>query len=459
MTSDKRLLILLITLGFCFNVVGQEYIVKDIQLKGNERTRDKIVLRELSFSIGDTISHERLEYHLNRSKYNLDNTLLFNFVSISYEINERVLIFSIQMDERWYIWPFPILILDDTNFSTWLKSKDFSRFDYGVYFQHDNFRGNRESLRLSAQTGYTQELGLVYSIPFINRKQTTGLISEIKYETNKQIAYTTDQNLRQFYRSENGDAIQNLNVGIGLEKRNHLYVKNLFAINYHWFTINDSLLRLNQDYLFRNAETLTFLSAYYRFVFDKRNYKIYPTRGVYVKAELIQNGLSVMNSALSVQKANLTLKQYSPLWKKLNLFTSLKLGWSSNKNESYLLSNVIGYSDMVRGYEFYVFNCQNMVIAKVQLNRPLFENKILKFGFIPIKQFNKVPVSAYFNAFADYGYGSSFMALNNSLQEQHLIGYGLSLDLVTYYNKLMRLEFAFNKFGESGIFLHFTTPI
>jgi len=39
-----------------------------------------------------------------------------------------------------------------------------------------------------------------------------------------------------------------------------------------------------------------------------------------------------------------------------------------------------------------------------------------------------------------------------------LWGKGLSLDYVTYYNKMIRLEFTINKLGEKGVFLHFSNP-
>ena len=41
---------------------------------------------------------------------------------------------------------------------------------------------------------------------------------------------------------------------------------------------------------------------------------------------------------------------------------------------------------------------------------------------------------------------------------EFLYGYGLGLDFVTYYDIVFRVEFSANKFGETGLFLHFNAP-
>ena len=46
----------------------------------------------------------------------------------------------------------------------------------------------------------------------------------------------------------------------------------------------------------------------------------------------------------------------------------------------------------------------------------------------------------------------------NTLSNQLLFGNGISLDYVTYYDKLIRIEFSINHLGEKGVFLHFSNP-
>jgi len=76
-----------------------------------------------------------------------------------------------------------------------------------------------------------------------------------------------------------------------------------------------------------------------------------------------------------------------------------------------------------------------------------------------MKQFNKSHFSIYATIFSDIGYTKNNTDyLNNSLTNSILWGRGFSIDYVTYYDKLLRIEFSINKLGEKGVFLHFSNP-
>src|SRR5688572_22553754 len=57
-------------------------VIREIKIVGNKITKDHIVLRELSFSIGDTLNSEEILKRAERSRSNLLNTSLFNFVTV-----------------------------------------------------------------------------------------------------------------------------------------------------------------------------------------------------------------------------------------------------------------------------------------------------------------------------------------------------------------------------------------
>ena len=46
----------------------------------------------------------------------------------------------------------------------------------------------------------------------------------------------------------------------------------------------------------------------------------------------------------------------------------------------------------------------------------------------------------------------------NNLTNTLLFGRGIGIDYITYYDKLLRIEYGINRLGEKGIFLHFTNP-
>src|SRR4051812_42840814 len=59
------------------------YIIRSISFTGNKQTKDFIMLRELVFHTGDTVSGAEFKRQSQRSQENLLNTALFNFVTIS----------------------------------------------------------------------------------------------------------------------------------------------------------------------------------------------------------------------------------------------------------------------------------------------------------------------------------------------------------------------------------------
>jgi hypothetical protein len=64
--------------------------------------------------------------------------------------------------------------------------------------------------------------------------------------------------------------------------------------------------------------------------------------------------------------------------------------------------------------------------------------------------------------FFDAGYVDTFQTWQsngNQLPGTFLTGKGIGLDLVTYYEKVFRIEYSWNKNNEGGFFLHFVAPI
>ena len=45
------------------------------------------------------------------------------------------------------------------------------------------------------------------------------------------------------------------------------------------------------------------------------------------------------------------------------------------------------------------------------------------------------------------------------LDNKFIFGTGIGLDFVTYYDKVLRLEYGINDMGETGLFIHFVAPI
>ena len=125
----------------------------------------------------------------------------------------------------------------------------------------------------------------------------------------------------------------------------------------------------------------------------------------------------------------------------------------------YMLAQGLGYDYHVRGYEDYVQDADHYALFKSNFKYQLM-NTMIVFKKIKDRRFDRIPVNLYLTLFADVGYTwKSENKFSNSLQETLLSGYGIGLDLHTYYDRIIRLEFAMNHLNEPGLYLHFTQPI
>ncbi|MCB0397121.1 MAG: hypothetical protein KDD36_10725 [Flavobacteriales bacterium] len=434
-----------------------------MKLEGNKVTKAQILLRELAFSEGDTILTTEWEVIKNTSRNNLLNTSLFNYVTIDTSmltnINMRVII---KVEERWYTWPMPIFELADRNFNVWWKSKDLSRTHYGFYLVRDNFRGRKESLSIRLRLGYSQQFSISYAIPYLNRKQKSGLRFAYSYTRSREVNVTSMNNEQVFFKDDTGYPRKHTSTDIVYSLRKGFYNQHAWMLRFNTYDISDTLAALNEHYLGEGNKHLSFFTATYLFKHDRRNFKPYPLAGYYIDFEIVKHGLGFFtNHTTDVLYATGTVKWFKTLAPRWYTGASFGAKLSSAKRQPYALQRGLGYGNAyVRSYELKVVDGQNFWLARANIKFALVRPMIKKFAFIPAEKFNKISFASYLNVFMDAGYLMDKPDYYpNPLQNTILTGLGLGLDLVTYYDKVMRLEYAVSRFGEAGFFVHFTAPI
>ena len=78
--------------------------VSAVLVLGNKVTRERVVLRELTFREGDTLAREGLVNAVRRSTENLLNTGLFNTVQlVPVPIGPAEVVVQVHLNERWYL--------------------------------------------------------------------------------------------------------------------------------------------------------------------------------------------------------------------------------------------------------------------------------------------------------------------------------------------------------------------
>ena len=128
----KKIIFLFI---FLSQVAQAQITVSTIILSGNAKTQDDIIIRELSFEKNVSYATGDLDKRIEKSKENLTNLKLFNFITINKAENKDSTEITIDVIEKWYIWPFPVFEISERNFNTWWKEfaannySDFSRLN------------------------------------------------------------------------------------------------------------------------------------------------------------------------------------------------------------------------------------------------------------------------------------------------------------------------------------------
>lgn len=419
-------------------------------------------MRELIFHKDDTLPVPVLNNAVERSRENLLNTSLFNFVNIEeHLVDSSHVTLLVKLAERWYIWPVPIFELVDRNFNEWWLTKDFNRINYGIYLSDQNFRGRKENLRLILRLGYSQRLGISYSIPYINRMQKNGLSFSVNFSRNHEIAYNIDDSKLVYYKNTDDQVRKEYSSNITFTHREGIYKSWSVGTEYNNFWVDTVIASLNNDYYNSGDNRLQALSLGYSYRDDHRDNRDYPLKGYIFDFNISKVGFKILEHEPDLMFASSSLRNYFDIGQGFNFSTFVKGRITSHGKIPYYFNQALGYgTNTLRGYEYYVINGQNYFLAKANLKYTLLRPRIIKLKFIPTEKFNTIPYAFYLNIFADAGYAQeNYYREVNPLANEWQYSYGAGIDYVTYYSLVMRLDFSINKFGEHGFFLHFTAPI
>jgi outer membrane protein assembly factor BamA len=456
--------ILILFLFTSFHIYAQDLnsvnIVSEIKIIGNKTTKPPIIIRELPFEIGDTLFSGNLTDIFERAQSNLFNTQLFNFITIQPVYFDSIHIsIYITVEERWYWWAAPIFELDEINFNTWWKDKDFDRLSYGAFVAKENFRGRKERIAMKVQLGYTEEIAFRYSVPYLNKKKTQGFGVGASYNRNHQINYGTTANNFNYYKSDENFVRESFVGQVSYDFRPKLYNLHRVQLDYNSVEVADSIVFYNENYLTEGNNNSEFLSFRYYLNRDKRNLKWYPTKGYFYSFQLKQDGFGFFDEGIKSFTTKIDYRKYIPLSSRFYFASSIRGKYSFTNAPYYLQEGLAFGSQVVRGYELYVINGDHYGLFKSQLRYQLL-NKVYRLNQVPLSKFNKIPFSIYVGAYFDAGYvGSKSTEATNFLTNKALMGGGFSIDFVSYYDLVFRIEYSVNKLKEHGLFLHFVAPI
>ncbi|HFC00477.1 MAG TPA: hypothetical protein ENJ53_06690 [Phaeodactylibacter sp.] len=461
-----RTFFLLLFLSFPFLVFSQNdyVIITDVLINGNKKTKEKTILRELNFAVGDTIPTADLMPLVQRSEEQVLNTGLFSKAKINiknWDTETNQITVSIDLREMWYIYPFYIFELADRNFNVWWQEqgRSLKRVNYGGRFVYTNLTGRRDLLKAVVQFGYTKKFELSYNLPMIANSRNLGVFAEIHYSNRKEIAYITEKS-KLLFKKQAGEPLllQRFRVGGGVSYRQGADIYHTAKIIFSDNWIGDTISQvLNPDYFLNSRNRQRHFTLQYDFTIDKRDVKAYPKSGNFLSIFLQKDGVGFFDD-VSTFAATGTYAHYFSFGKKITFGAKLKGRYTFTREEQpYTHVSALGYlPNYLRGYELYVMDGMDYFYTKSHLRFQLFNREINwgKYMFIP--QFRLMPVKVYFAINNDIGYANApFNGERSTLSNQWLWGRGVGLDFVVFHDKIWQFEYSFNHLGEHGFFLHF----
>jgi outer membrane protein assembly factor BamA len=440
---------------------GRFLIINRVFILGNRLTREQIILRELTLKSGDVIYSLDLPGIIDLDKKKLFNTRLFNTVDIrTLELEDNKVDVLVDLNERWYTFPSPIFELADRNFNEWWQNydHDFKRVNYGLRLYQFNMRGRNETLRFVAQFGFQRRFELMYRFPYIDKKQKHGLSIDMGFLETKNLAYQTRDHKYEFAKSD--QILRNeRTAGLTYTYRNSFYQTHSLKLEYRNLHVHQIVQDSNANYI-HGEQSLrqAYASLYYQFISDHRDVFAYPLRGNQLVVNLSQNGLALSDD-LQKLETSLLYSKYFDLSKGFYLSNNTIFHYSFPDDIPYINYSVLGQrKQFVRGYELYVIEGPKYFLNKTTFKKLLF-SRIYHWAMMPAEQFRHIPISIYLKTYADLGYVENYpyyeeQQVNTRLSDRLLAGTGFGLDVVGFYDIVLRFEYSFNAQGEKGFFFH-----
>ncbi len=404
------------------------FIVDSISLSGNETTEDFIILRELNFSIGDTLTQSNIIYNRERV-YSLG---IFNHVYFVPTIVDTRRILTIVVEEGWYIYPIPLIEA---------KENDLNKLSYGMFLRIKNFRGRNEDLTAAFALGYDPTFYLSYYNPNIIGKENLFIRSTINYSdiTNK------SPSAEELYGSSFSQTLIGARLIIG--KRfglfNRLYINSGYSYietPFYITGINASADRI---------DNLVDLGI--GFEHDTRDLAQFPRNGIYSSLSYSMKGLGFDDISYSV--AWIDFREYRKIFDGLVGKWRIASRFTFGENVPYYDYSILGTDEKIRGHYFEKYEGRDYYLASTEFYYPIIEELNIDLTFIPIipDQLLSYRIGFYTQIFAETGlakYKDESFAINKFYS-----GYGLGLTFLLLPYQVFRVEVAFNEKFESQLIL------
>ncbi|MBS1596644.1 MAG: hypothetical protein JST75_00355 [Bacteroidetes bacterium] len=432
------------------------FIIGNISISGNRKTRSYIIERELSFKRGDSITISDLTLAFAKARERLIYTRLFNDVVISLK-GFRGFLVDVQIDvkERWYIFPLPYVRPVDRNLTTWADNHfSLSRLDYGLKYSQRNFTGRNDNLRVWLITGYSNQVEFSYDLPYGDKSLKHGFGAGFFYNGLKELNAATINNKQFFVDSDTipyaGKYLrEQWNFSLRYNYRPGIHTRHFVRFAFNKLNIDSAVTVTTPYYFNKNKLSVVYPELSYILNYNNIDYVPYPLKGFLFETGILHRGI---NADVNMTQVYVKTNEGIPLARKLNFVSQNYAIIRVPFDQPFYNQQLLGYGDFyVHGFEKYVVDGVAGGLARNTLLRQLFDFRI---PFIRGTSHDIIPLRIFVKTFFDVGYiyNKSFTA--NSLVNRMLYSGGIGVDMVTFYDFVFRVEYSINQLGEKGLFFH-----
>lgn len=427
------------------------YTIKKIFVEGNKHTKQSIVLRELSFKEGEQYPLNVIVEKFGESKKQLLSSELFHEVVIALKSFQGHDVYvQVNVKERWYIFPLPFFKLADRNFAEWReKGMSLDRVNYGVDISHKNLTGRNDKLNIYLMTGFTRQVQLSYRGLFLDSAMKWSSGFSVAFGKTREISYDNINTKLIAYKNDDDYVYRFFRANVELTYRPALKTRHSFSVSYNEMSVADTIYKLNPKF-FNSNSTLKFPEFNYKLSYVDVDYYPYPRSGYVAEVNFNQKGFS---KQFNLSQLTLKGSQYFPINDKwffnLRLLGHVKIPFE----QPFIMRRFLPGEGYMQGFEEAIIDGVAGGYAKGIFTREIF-NWAYSIPSKKIDRLNHIPVRIYAKVYGNTGYAYDNQPTIGGVSNKLLFTGGVGLDIVVFYDWIIKLEYSFNSLGQNGLYLH-----
>jgi outer membrane protein assembly factor BamA len=400
--------------------------IDTILVFGNRKTKDFVILDEMTLRKGMVVTSDAIEYDRSRI-YSLG---LFTRVDIDYQKLDTTGVLVVDVNERWYLIPIPLFGFRDG---------DLKRIFFGAGFLHNNFRGVNQKLFASFTLGYDPSVNVQFYDPLLDPDSRLyfGIgagTAKVRNRSAIEAAITGDFD----------ESHHDINVLLG--KRLDLNERTGVRIGY-------SVVQVSS---YRPGRTVSpdgrddFLYCTIDYTFDSRDLAEYASNGAFTSLNVTKIGFG--ESRVSYARYGADFRHYFPLPMGLTFATRAYGSVVSGGEVPTYAHSYIGFGERLRGYYTTVFEGEDIAGATLELRFPLLRQLTIDVTALPIpEEFAIWRFGINLALFADAG--STWYRGDRVKLWSFNSGYGAGFHFLLPYGLGARVEYARNNYGRGEFIL------